>query len=170
MQKLFLFVFLLPLLFTEAQAQSLELRAGSNAMPGNYLSLGYEHYSNWPINISGKLFAEESTIHGLQYKAYGIDLLGEYGSKQDDNAGSIFAFRAGLGVTGQIESEPWIYGGLSTVKRMNYGFIGVASGEWWMSDNFCLSVFGQQKWLFNSALGSRRSAFGLGLKFRLNNY
>ena len=170
MQKLFLFLFLLPVLFTVAHAQSIELRAGSNGMPGNFISIGYEHYSNWPFNISGKLFAEGSTIHGLLYKAYGIDLLGEYGSKQDDNAESIFAFRIGLGVTCQIESEPWVYNWLSAVKRMNYGFIGVASGEWWMSENFCLSVFGQQKWLFNSALGSRRSAFGLGLKFRLNNY
>ncbi len=170
MQKLFLFLFLLPVLFTLAHAQSIELRAGSNAMPGNFLSLSYEHYSNWPINISGKLFAEGSNVNGLQYKAYGLDLLGEYATSQNDNAESIFAFRMGLGVTGQIESEPWIYGGLSAVKRMNYGLVGVVSGEWWMSENFCLSVFGQQKWLFNSSLGSRRSAFGLGLKFRFSNY
>lgn len=170
MQKLFLFLFLLPVLFTVAHAQSLELRAGSNAMPGNFLSIGYEHYSNWPINFSGKIFAEASTFNSLRYKAYGIDLLGEYGTNQSDNAEKIFASRLGLGVTCQIETEPWIYGGLTPNKRMNYGLVGVASGEWWMSENFCLSVFGQQKWLINATSGKTKAAFGFGLKFRLNNY
>lgn len=151
-------------------SQAIEVRTGSNTMPGNYLSIGYEHYSNWPLNLSGRLFAEGSKVNGLQYKSYGIDLLAEYGSNQNDSPDNIFAFRIGCGVTGEIDSEPWIYGGLSTGKRMNYGLVGVVSGEWWMSENFCLSLFGQQKWLFKSSLGSTRSAFGLGLKFRLSNY
>lgn len=151
-------------------SQSIELSAGNNLMPGNYLSVGYEHYSNSLINLSGKLFAEGSRVNGLHYKAYGIDVLAEYGNNQDDNAGSVFAFRVGLGATGQIESEPWIYSGLKSNQRMNYGFVGVFSVEWWMSENFCLSVFAQQKYLFNTSLGSTRFAFGLGLKFRLSNF
>ena len=139
-------------------------------MPGTYLSAGYEHYSNYLLNVSGKLFAEGSMINGLRYKANGFDLLAEYGSNQDDKGASIFAFRVGLGATGQIENEPWIYGALRGNQKMNYGFVGVLSGEWWMSENFCLSAFIQQKYLFNSPLGHTRSAFGLGLKFRLQNY
>ncbi|MES2328208.1 MAG: hypothetical protein V4539_01310 [Bacteroidota bacterium] len=150
-------------------AQSIELRGGRNGIPGNYLSIGYEHYSNYLFNLSGRLFAEGSMINGLRYKAIGVDALAEYGSNQDDNAGSDFAFRVGLGATGQIESEPWIYGGLRGSQKTNYGFVGVLSGEWWMSENFCLSAFVQQKYLFNSSLGHTRSAFGLGLKLRLQN-
>lgn len=153
-----------------AFSQAIEVRVGSNLMPGNYLSLGYEHYSNWPINFSGKVFAEGSIINSLRYKAYGIDLLGEYGTNQSDNAENIFAFRFGFGFTGQIETEPWIYGGLPASKRMTYGLVGVVSGEWWMSENFCLSVFCQQKWLIRTALGNTKAALGFGLKFRLSNY
>ncbi len=153
-----------------AYSQSVELQAGSNGMPGNYLSLGYEHYSNYVLNFSGRLFAEGSRVNGLQYKAYGLNLMAEYGSNQDAGPASVFAFRAGLGLNGQIESEPWIYQHLSSHQRINYGFVGTLSGEWWMSENFCLSVFGEQKYLFNTSLGSTRCAFGLGLKFRLSNY
>lgn len=150
-------------------AQSVELRSGSNLMPGNYFSIGYEHTSNWPLNFAGKLFTEGSHTKGLQYKAYGIDLLVEYGSNQNDYSERIFALRMGLGATCQIESEPWVYRNLPANKRRNYGLVGVVSGEWWMSENFCLSVFGQQKYLFNSSLGSARCAMGMGLKFRLTN-
>ncbi len=151
-------------------AQSIEIRAGLSGIPGNYLSIGYEHYSNYVFNFSGRVFAEGSMVNQLRYKAYGLDLLMEYGSNQDDNGASIFAFRIGLGATGQIENEPWIYGALKGNQKMNYGFVGVLSGEWWMSENFCLSAFVQQKYLFNSSLGNTRLAFGGGLKFRLHNY
>lgn len=150
-------------------AQTVELRTGSNLMPGNYLSIGYEHYSNWPLNFSGKLFTEGSHTKGLQYKAYGIDLLVEYGTNQNDYSERIFALRMGLGATCQIENEPWVYRNLAANKRLNYGLVGVVSGEWWMSENFCLSVFGQQKFLFNSSLGNARCALGMGLKYRLTN-
>ncbi|MES2373455.1 MAG: hypothetical protein V4557_12795 [Bacteroidota bacterium] len=151
------------------KSQSFELRAGTNLMPGTYLSFGYEHYSNYLFNFSGKLFAEGSMLNGLRYKAYGIDLLAEYGSNQEDIAASIFSFRVGIGATGQIESEPWIYGALKGNQKINYGCVGSLSGEWWMSENFCLSVFLYQKYLLNNSLGHTRSGLGLGLKFRLQN-
>ena len=163
---------LLLLLFVNACAfsQSLEIRAGNNAMPGNYLSVGYEHYSNYVLNFSGRVFAEGSKVKGLQYRAYGVNMMAEYGSNQDPTETSIFSFRVGFGANGQIESEPWIYSNLKTHQRITYGLVGSLSGEWWMSENFCLSVFGEQKWLFHTAMGNTRSAFGLGLKFRLSNY
>ena len=163
---------LLLLLFVNACAfsQSLEIRAGNNAMPGNYLSVGYEHYSNYVLNFSGRVFAEGSKVKGLQYRAYGVNMMAEYGSNQDPTEPSIFSFRVGFGANGQIESEPWIYSNLKTHQRITYGLVGSLSGEWWMSENFCLSVFGEQKWLFHTAMGNTRSAFGLGLKFRLSNY
>lgn len=163
---------LLLLLFvnTNVFSQSLEIRAGNNVMPGNYVSVGYEHYSNYVLNFSGKVFAEGSKVRGLQYRAYGVNLIAEYGSNQDPSEPSIFSFRVGIGANGQIESEPWIYSNLKTRQRITYGLIGSLAGEWWMSENFCLSVFGEQKWLFHTSLGNTRSAFGLGLKFRLSNY
>ena len=136
-------------------------------MPGSYYAIGYEHYTNSTVNARINFFSETSHKNGLHYSAYGFDLIGEYSSSQGDQ--SLFAFRIGLGATGQIESEPWIYQNLSGSKRINYGFTGELTGEWWMSDHFCLLVFGQQKYLFNTALGNTRFAFGLGLKFHFDS-
>ncbi len=166
----FLALLLLVFVNDSAFSQSFEIRAGNNLMPGNYLSVGYEHFSNYVFNFSGRGFAEGSNFKGLRYRAYGLNMLVEYSSNQDPSEPSIFAFRLGLGANGQIESEPWIYSSLKMHQRISYGFVGTLSGEWWMSENFCLSVFAEQKWLFNTAMGNARSAFGLGLKFKLSNY
>ena len=148
-------------------AQAIAVTAGHSLIPGDYFGVGYSHYTNSAINAKINLYSESSRKNGLQYSAYGIDLLGEYASNQNEQ--TVFAFRLGLGACGQIENEPWIYATYSSSNKMNYGLIGEAAGEWWMSEHFCLSVFVQQKHLFNSTLGNTRFVFGLGLKFHLDN-
>ena len=148
-------------------AQSIGIHAGRSVLPADYFSLRYTHYSNYPINAAVGVFAERSHSHGLNYSAYGFDLLGEFASNQ--NEPTVFAFRVGMGGSFQMENEPWLYKDLSFKQRINYGLVGELAGEWWMSGNICLTVFTQQKWLFNKSLGTSRFAYGIGLKILLAN-
>jgi hypothetical protein len=147
--------------------QSLGIHAGRSVLPADYVSLRYTHYSNCPINAAVSVFTERSHSHGLNYSAYGFDLLGEFATNQ--NEPSVLAFRVGMGGSFQMENEPWLYKDLSFKQRINYGLVGELAGEWWMSGNICLTVFTQQKWLFNKSLGNSRFAYGLGLKILLTN-
>ena len=147
--------------------QAVCVKAGHSLIPGGYWAIGYEHYTNGLVNAKFNCFGESSRKNGFQYSAYGIDLIGEYASNQNEPV--LFAYRLGFGITGQIENEPWVYQNIAGPKKINYGLVGELAGEWWMSEQFCLSVFGQQQYLFNSALGNTRFVFGLGLKFHLDN-
>jgi len=149
-------------------AQAATIKVGHSLLPGDYLGIGYSHYTNSLVNAKLRLFGESSHKNGLQYSAFGIDLMGEYASNQNEQV--LFGCRLGFGVTGQIEREPWVYGSLSPGKKFNYGLIAEITGEWWMSEQMCLSVFGQQQYLFNTSLGNTRFVFGLGLKFHFDNH
>jgi hypothetical protein len=151
-------------------SQSIGILAGHFALPADYFSLRYSHYSNLPINGAIGIFRESSHTGGLNYSSYGLDVLGEYTSTQGSYDQKVFGFKAGVGASWQIENEAWVYQGLSRSQSMNYGLVGELTGEWNMTENFSLSVFGQQKFLFNKSLGSTRFSFGIGLKFNLTNF
>lgn len=151
-------------------SQYIGIHAGHSGLPAEYISLRYTHYSNLPINAAIGIFHEASHSGGLHYTGYGIDLLAEYASSQGDYEKNVFGFRLGIGASWQTENEPWIYQGFSAGKRMNYGLISELSGEWGMSQNFCLGLFMQQKIWLRKPLGTRDFVFGLGLKIQLNKF
>ncbi len=149
-------------------SQSIELRGGQSIFPANYVSLRYNHYTNSEVNISGGVFTESSRKNRLHYNVYGADLLGQYASSCDGDD-SKFSYRAGLGATCQLESEPWVYKDMNTGQKINYGLLGELAGEWNMTNVFSLSVFVQQKYLFNKDLGTKHFVFGLGLAYHFDN-
>lgn len=149
----------------DANAQSFGVRLGHSLTPADYLSLRYEHWTNRAINFTLAGFAERSKSHSLNYACYGADLLAEYASSRSSDALPLWGWRAGLGATWQIENDPWVYKGLRTASRMNYGVTCELSGECFISDAFRLNVFTQQKLLFNTRMGSLRNCFGLGLTY-----
>lgn len=149
--------------------QSIEVRGGKTFTPGNYAGIKYRHTTATMIELSAGIFMEDVPKNGLHYSAYGIDLAGEYYTQVGDNTDHLFECKLGLGITGQIENEPWVYKDLSFSKRINYGMYGELSGEWCMSANFSLTAFVQQKYLFNKLLSNTCFVFGIGIKLNLDN-
>lgn len=148
-------------------SQAIEIRAGRSLTPGDYVSIRYESYSNIFINLSAKVYMERSKKNGFDYSAYGLDIMTEYYTKLGQNTNHLFELKAGLGATWHLENEPWIYKGWSSSRKMNYGFAGEMVGEWAVAEEFSLTVFAQQKYLFNKALGCTRFAFGIGIKCKI---
>ena len=151
-----------------SNAQSIELRAGKNLIPADHFGIRYSHYTNSEVNLAGGFFIESSVQNGLRYKAFGLDLLAQYVFGRGDEVNSTISFKSSFGLTGEIESEPWIYQGLSFNQRFNYGLVAEGSGKWMMSEVFGLNLFAQQRWLFNKRLGSTACVFGLGLVYHFN--
>lgn len=147
-------------------AQSIGLRAGHSLMPADHVSLHYEHWANGGINLAGSVFLERSRANALNYSCYGIDLLGEYANNPENE--TMFGWRIGFGGTIQNENEPWLYKNLSFGRRLNFGLVGEAGIEYWLSENFRISLFSQQKILFHRQLGTAAFLFGLGLFIRLS--
>jgi hypothetical protein len=160
-------VSLLILVCIATNAQRITLTGGKTLVPGIYTGLRYSHYTNSEINISGGLFLENANLNTLRYRAYGIEVLGEYGFSEDPDE-SIFAFKAGLGGTAEIDTELWVYKNWPLTKRINYGIISELSSTWNMTQVFALSAFAQQKFLFNKILGTTHFLFGASLSYRLS--
>ena len=169
MRCLLMFLFLVTVSCT-CFPQSIALHAGRSLFPADYIGIQYAHYSNSQVNLSVGLNTETSRKSGLHYTSYGLDLLAQYDFGNDKNVNQLFNVKAGFGSTCQVENEPWVYNGLSLKQRINYGFLAELEGELMVSESFGLLVFAQQKFLFNKALGSTAFAFGIGLRFHLNNF
>jgi len=150
--------------------QSIALYAGRSLFPADYIGIQYAHYSNSQFNLCVGANMETSKKSGLHYTSYGLYLLAQYDFGNDENVNQVFNVKAGVGATCQVENEPWVYSGLSLRQRINYGLLAELEGEWMLSESFGLLGFAQQKFLFNKALGSTAFAFGIGLRFHLNNY
>ncbi len=161
-------VFLL-LMNLDGVGQSIGIFAGKSKLPSDYIAIKYAHPSNYIFQFSAQIFMEASKLYGLRYSAYGLDLLTEYTSNQDPSSTTLFSYRLGAGASIQLENEPWLYGGWKASKKIGFGLVGEASGEWAMSSVFSLSAFVQQKILFNKNLGTTRFVFGLGLSYSFNN-
>ncbi len=148
-----------------ARSQSVTLRGGRTLTPSDYVSLGYEQPTNTSLNYSLRGFLESSRKNNLHYSAYGLELLAVTQVTREN----AFSFRGGLGLTGQIEQEPWIYKTLTASQKINYGLVGEGYCVWAMSDAFSSELFVQQKYLFNRDLGNTRFVFGLGLAYHFTN-
>lgn len=162
--------FLIPvlgLIFTSAcSAQQIELRGGSSLFPGMVAGLRYEHYTNSMINVAGGVFVESARRKPLSYSSFGVELLAQYKSDAgEDN--SLFAYKLGLGVAGELQSEPWVYKDWPLVRRLNYGVLLDGAVVIHLSEAFGLSALVQQKFLFNKILGTTHFLFGIGLSYHL---
>lgn len=151
----------------EDNLRSIEVRGGLTLTPGTYISVRHERYVNYFMNVSLNVHGEFSNKNRLKYSAYGFDLVGESYSLLGESTNHQFELKGGLGLTMQIENEPWIYKNLSSSKRINYGFLGEVAGEWSIAEEFNLTMFVQQKYLLVKELGQTRFLFGLGVKFKI---
>lgn len=149
-------------------SQAIEINAGRTLLPGEHAGFRYAHFTNSYVNLAGGIFVERFHRKGIGYQVYGMDLLAQYVFDRSDETNSPLSFTCSIGLTGQIESEPWIYKDLPLSQRINYGLLMEGSGEWMMTEVFGLILFAQQKWLFNKHLGSTAFVFGLGLRYHLN--
>lgn len=164
------------LLFTRSHAygqaitnsQSFELRGGKTISVGDYASLRYRHTTSTSVDLSVAMFINVLQQNSLHYTCLGTDLMGEYYTGIGDNTDHLFELKTGLGVTAQVDNDPWVYKGLPFMKRLNYGLCAEITVEWCMSENISLTVFGQQKFLFNKSLGSSAFTIGLGVKLNLD--
>ncbi len=143
-----------------SDAQSLEIAAGQNFIPGDYLSLRYESSPDYTLNWSIKGFAERSHAHSLKYSAYGLDLALVY---------PLRAIRFAVGPTIQMENEPWIYAGWDFSKRLNFGITAEAALQFDVSENISITTTAQQKFLLNSALGNTHFICAVGIKYVIGN-
>ncbi len=168
MEKWWILTFYSLVLHSWINAQAIELRAGKNLMPADHFGIRYSHYTNSEVNLASDFFIEFSHQNGLRYKSFGIDLIAQYVFGRGKEGNSAISFMSSIGLTGHIESEPWIYHDLSFSQRFNYGIVAEGSGKWMMSEVFGLNLFAQQRWLFNKRLGSTGFVFGFGLVYHFN--
>ena len=156
---LFLFCAFIIFYFS-ASAQALEIAAGQNFIPGDYLSLRYESSPDYTLNWAVKGFFEKTHVKSLHYSAVGFDLLGVY---------PIRFLRLGAGPTIQLEREPWVYAGWDLSKRLNFGLTTEAALQFDISENISLTATAQQKFLLNSALGNTHFICAIGIKYSFGN-
>ncbi len=149
-------------------AQSLTIGAGRSGLPGDYYMLRYEAPTNSPLNWVLGIHAETSHINALNYTTAGIDWLLVYPLNNSEYSEGVFSIRPGLGLSTNLDSEPWVYAGASFSKRLNYGFLGEIAGEWFISDDFSFIGVVQQKYLLNTGLGKTAFNYGIGLRFRFS--
>lgn len=153
-----------------ANAQSLSIRYGRVLTPADHLSLRYEHWTNGAINLSLGGFMERSRRNNLNLSSYGGEILGEYASNREGYEAGVFGWRLGAGASWQVDNEPWIYKDWPASKRSSFGAIAELSGEWFMTDNFTLRAFAQQKYLLNQLIGRYRFLLGMCIAIRLNSF
>lgn len=163
-------VCLLFLVSTILNAQSVSIRYARVLTPADHLSLRYEHWTNGAINLALGGFMERSRKNNLDLSAYGAELQAEYASSRQGYEESVFGYRLGIGGVWQIEHEPWIYKDWSVRQRSSFGLLGELTGEWFLTNNFTLRAFAQQRYLLNQAIGHYRFLMGLGLSYRLSSY
>jgi hypothetical protein len=162
MKNIFLFFLccIFWMLHSLAQAQSIEIAAGQNFIPGDYLSLRYESSPDYTLNWAIKAFAERSHPRSLKYCAYGLDLLAVY---------PLRILRLAAGPTIHFESEPWVYAGWDFSKRLNFGVTAETALQFDISENISLTATAQQKFLLNSALGNTHFICAVGIKYSFGN-
>ena len=163
--KLFVLI-LLNLLHVVANAQQISIRAGKSFTPADFLSLRYEHWSNSRLHLCLGGYMERSFRSGLNYSAYGVDLLLNCYATNASYEDGRFGFKTGVGTLWQIEYEPWLYRDWTAKQRSSFGLTGEISGSWYMTEAFTLSNFFQQKILFNPKLGRSRFVVGIELAYR----
>lgn len=149
--------------------QSIEVRGGKSFSSSDYAAVKYRHTTSTMLDVATAVFLEAFQNNGLHFSNYGLDLTGEYYTPVGDNTDHAFEVKLGLGITANAENEPWILKAYSFSKRLNYGVIGELAGEWCVSQNFSLTAFVQQKYLFNKLLGNTRFIVGIGIKLNLDN-
>lgn len=150
--------------------QSLSIRAARSFLPGDHVSLRYEHWTNSSLNLSGGVFMEKSRKNLLDFSAYGAEVLSEYATNREGFSAGPFGLRAGLGLTWQTENEKWVYSNWTTGKRSGFGVVGEVNGEWFMTEHFSLRLVLQQRWIVNPSIGKYRFLAGIGLVYNLNSY
>ena len=161
-------VFLLVGMF--AKSQGIGLRLGHSLVPATQFAVRYEHWTNSNINFSLSPFFEKAKFNGLNYSCLGADLLAEFTPARQMEGTSLINWRTGFGLSWQVENEPWLYKGLSFMQRMNYGVVGEASLQCYLTETFRLNTFIQQKYLLRKQMGTTRFCFGLGLTYNLNSF
>jgi hypothetical protein len=149
-----------------ASGQSVSLSTGRTMIPGLYAGLRYSHPSFSQVNLAGELFMEQAQLPKISYRAMGANLLAEYINGRDPLEAK-FVYKAAIGLSGQVEEEPWIYKYSPFRQLINYGIVSELSGMWNMTEVFSSSLFLQQKFLFNKLLGTTHFIFGLTLSYRL---
>jgi hypothetical protein len=151
-----------------SNSQSVEIRAGKTLSLGDYAALRYRHTTSTSIDLSIAAYVQGLQKNGLRHSAFGVDLLGEYYTGLGDKTDHLFECKLGIGGTVQLENEPWLYKDWPFAKRLNYGACAEVTGEYSMSENFSLSLFTQQKFLFNPLLGKSQITLGLGLVYHFD--
>lgn len=149
-------------------SQSLEIRYGKAFSVGAYAGLRYRTTTSTTIDVSVAAFINLLQRNGLNHTSYGLDIMGEYYTPVGDNTEHLFEVKAGIGATLMIDNEPFLYKELPFAKRLNYGVVGELTGEWCISENISLTLFTQQKFLFNKNLSSYCFTAGLGIKLNLD--
>ncbi len=167
MKKVFLLM-LLSAMQVFAKAQAIEINAGISSRSINYYALRFQAPSPGSIHLSSKLFVQNSHAGNLNYTGYGLDVLAEVSSSDGENIDHALVVRGGLGGTAQIDNEKQIYAGWPLSKRFNYGIVTEVGAAWALSEQFSLTGFVTQKFLFNKNLGSYFFAFGVGFQFQFN--
>lgn len=153
-----------------ANAQSLCLRGGKTLVPADYFSLRYIHPTNGKFHFSIGSFYERSHRDLLHYSSLGVDLMTELHSIHHQNLNQPFGVSSAIGLSWQVEREPWLYKDWPLSKRSSFGLAGEINGYWFFSEAFALNSFLQQKILFNPLLGRYRFIGGLGIHYRLGSY
>lgn len=143
-----------------ATSQAIEIAAGQNFIPGDYLSFRYESSPDYTLNWAVRAFFEKTRVKSLHYSAIGLDLLAVYPFR---------VLRFGAGPTIHLEKEPWIYAGWDFSKRLNFGITTEAALQFDISENISLTATAQQKFLLNSALGNTRFICAIGIKYSFGN-
>ena len=147
--------------------RTVEVRAGRTLVPGDYFSVRHERYMSLFINFVVNAYMENSNKNGLKYQAYGMDFLADYYTNIGKLNNHVFEVKVGLGISGMVVQEPYVYKDWPTSKRINYGLIGEIAGEWAMTEDFSLTLSGQQKYLFNQTLGSTKFGVNIGFKYKI---
>jgi hypothetical protein len=119
-----------------SSAQSVEIRVGRSLALADYAALRYEANTNAHLSYSASFFMQRTRINGLNYSAYGMDMMAVYATNLAAHTGDVFACKFSLGPSCQFENEPWVYAGLKTNQKINYGLAAEATLEWAMTDAF----------------------------------
>jgi hypothetical protein len=133
--------------------------------PGLYAAIRYEHPSNSEINLAAGAYLESANKYNLRYRCYGAEIFAQYSSHHENE--NLISFKTALGACVQVENEPWVYKDWNIPKRINYGILLDEAGVIHLSEAFALSIFAQQKFFFNTILGTTHFLFGIGLSYRL---
>lgn len=147
--------------------RAVEIRYGRTGTTGDQFTLRHERYMSQQLNLAVQGSMELSRKNLMNYQAYTVDALAEYytglGYKTNDD----FQAKAGVGVTMSYQTEPELYKGFTTLRKLNYGIIFQASGEWAFTTDLSLTAFASQRLYKKKYLGMFNYDFGVGIKFKI---